>query len=260
MNDYEPTRYSPAGSSPTHAARRERGPRAGRSLVKKSAWITAVGVTLAVAGLVGAGTASAADLSSSTPTVSAAVTPPGGGGARSGPEDGGATGIIDSTSTSSFTFATATGVEVTVDENSSTKYAVGILPVPANFVQKGESVLVLGLVDTSTITASQVTVQPFGDGGASAAQKAGVIPFQQGVPSPTQSVGQIPSDYTEGDGTIVSGTVADKATAAAQAVVPGGVVDRVVQLSDGEYEVHNISINWPHHVFVSADFKVLGYE
>jgi hypothetical protein len=22
----------------------------------------------------------------------------------------------------------------------------------------------------------------------------------------------------------------------------------------------NISINWPHHVFVSKDFKVLGYE
>jgi hypothetical protein len=35
---------------------------------------------------------------------------------------------------------------------------------------------------------------------------------------------------------------------------------RVVELSDGEYEVHNISINWPHHVFVSKDFKVLGYE
>src|SRR5437879_5133271 len=136
MNDYEPTSYSPAGSSPTTSAHRERGPRAGRSLVKKSAWITAVGVTVAVAGLVGAGTASAADLPSSTPTVSAAPTPPG-GGARSGPADGGATGIVDSTSTSSFTFATATGIEVTVNENSSTKYEVGIIPVPANVVQKG---------------------------------------------------------------------------------------------------------------------------
>jgi hypothetical protein len=102
-------------------------------------------------------------------------------------------------------------------------------------------------------------VQPGGDGGAAAAEAAGVIPFQQGVPSPTKSVGQIP-DYTEGEGTIVSGTTADKATKAAQAVVPGGINDRVVQLSDGEYEVHNISVNWPHHVFVSKDFKVLGYE
>ncbi|TVT25036.1 hypothetical protein LWP59_25315 [Amycolatopsis acidiphila] len=218
------------------------------------------GLAVAVAGLLGAGTASAADLSSSAPSLSAAVTPPGGGGARSGPEDGGATGIVDSTSTSSFTFTTATGVAVTVDEDSSTKYDVGVLPVPASVVHKGESVLVLGLVDTSTITATQVTVQPFGDGGAAAARAAGVIAFQQGVPSPAQSVGQVPSDYTEGDGTIMSGTVADKATAAAQAVVPGGVVDRVVRLSDGEYEVHNISINWPHHVFVSAGFKVLGYE
>ena len=86
-----------------------------------------------------------------------------------------------------------------------------------------------------------------------------MIPFQQGVPSPTQSVGHIP-DYTEGEGTIVSGTTADRATAAAQAVVPGGVVNRVVELSGGEYEVHNISINWPHHVFVSENFRVLGWE
>jgi hypothetical protein len=137
---------------------------------------------------------------------------------------------------------------------------LGILPAPAIAVNKGESVLVLGLVNKSTITATQVIVQPWGDGGAAAAQAAGVIPFQQGVPSPTKSVGQVPSNYTQGQGTIVSGTTADKATTAAQAIVPGGVVDRVVQLSDGEYEVHNISINWPHHVFVSKNFKVLGYE
>ncbi|HEX3784535.1 MAG TPA: hypothetical protein VHX38_33160 [Pseudonocardiaceae bacterium] len=259
MNDHEPTSYSPSGSSQTTTADRERRPRARRSVLKKGAWIMAAGVTVAVAGLVGAGTASAAGLSSSTPSLSAATTSAD-GGPVAGPADGGATGIVDAKSTSSFTFATATGVEVTVEEDSSTAYRLGILPASANVVRKGESVLVLGLVDTSTITATQVTVQPFGDGGTAAAKAAGVIPFQQGVPSPTKSVGQIPPDYTEGDGTIVSGTVADKATAAAQAVVPGGVVDRVVQLSDGEYEVHNISINWPHHVFVSADFTVLGYE
>jgi hypothetical protein len=257
MNDYEPTSHSPAGSSPTTMTDRERELRARRlPSRKKGGWIVAAGLTVAMVGLAGAGTASAADLS---PSLSAAATPVGGGPVAA-PADGGATGIVDSESASSFTFATATGVEVTVDENSATTYKVGILAAPAGVVKKGESVLVLGLVNTSTITASQVTVQPFGDGGAAAAQAAGVIPFQQGVPSPTQSVGQVPSDYTEGDGTIVSGTTADKATAAAQAVVPGGVVDRVVLLSDGEYEVHNISINWPHHVFVSKDFKVLGYE
>jgi hypothetical protein len=214
---------------------------------KSGALIAAVGLTCATIGLLGAATASAA------------IAPSGGGGPAAGPADGGATGIVDSKSSTGFTFATATGVEVTVTENSSTKYKVGNHDVSVNAVRAGESVFVLGLVDSASITASQVVVQPHGDGGAAAAQAAGVIPFQQGQPSPPKSVGQIP-DYTEGEGTIVSGAAADKATAAAQAVVPGGIVDRVVLLSDGEYEVHNISINWPHHVFVSSDFKVLGYE
>jgi hypothetical protein len=248
MNDHEPGSHSTTtndGAHRTHALSR-----------KKGAWIVAAGLTVAMAGIAGAGTASAATVS---PSVSAAVTPVGGGPAAP-PSDGGATGIVDSKSASSFTFATATGVEVTVNEDSATTYRLGILPAPANVVQKGESVLVLGLVNTSTIAATQVTVQPFGDGGAAAAQSAGVIAFQQGVPSPTKSVGQIPTDYTEGQGTIVNGTVADTATAASQAVVPGGVVDRVVLLSNGDYEVHNISINWPHHVFLTKNFKVLGYE
>jgi cytochrome c-type biogenesis protein CcmE len=214
--------------------------------MKKRTWLVSVGLTLAMVGLLGTGTAVAA-------------TPPG-GGARSGAADGGATGIVETVSTSSITLTTATGVEVTADEDSATKYKLGSLPATVHAVRTGESVLVLGLVDNSTIAATEIVVQPGGDGGVREAARAGVIPFQQGVSSPTKSVGQIPSDYTEGDGTIVSGTVADKATAAAQAVVPGGIVDRVVRLSDGEYEVHNISVNWPHHVFVSSDFTVLGYE
>ncbi|MFE4952575.1 hypothetical protein ACFRCW_00330 [Streptomyces sp. NPDC056653] len=148
---------------------------------------------------------------------------------------------------------------MTVTDASSTKYKKGTHRASARAVKKGASVLVLGTVDSATITATQVIVQPRGDGGAAAAEAAGVIPFQQGTPSPAKSVGQIP-DYTEGEGTIVSGKTADKATKAAQAVVPGGINNRVVQLSNGEYEVHNISVNWPHHVFVSKDFKVLGYE
>ena len=44
------------------------------------------------------------------------------------------------------------------------------------------------------------------------------------------------------------------------AAYPGGVVDRVVKLSNGEYEVHNIGVSWPHHVFVSAAFKVVGAD
>ena len=225
---------------------RRTGPR--RLLSKKNgALIMAVGLTCALVGI-GGGTASAAE-----------PVPPAGGGPVAAPADGGATGIVDSKSASGFTFATAMGTEVTVVADSSTKYKVGVVPASAKAVKQGESVLVLGLVDSATITASQVTVQPRGDGGVAAAQSAGVIPFQQGVPSPDKSVGQIP-DYTEGEGTVLSGTVAYKATKAAQAVVPGGIADRVVLLPSGEYEVHNISVNWPHHVFVGADFQVLGWE
>jgi hypothetical protein len=257
MNDYEPTSHSQAGSDPATTAVQERRPSARRLLSKKGAWFVAAGLTCAVAGLAAAGTASAADLSTAA-TTSPTATPIGGGPAAP-PSAGGSTGIVDSKSTSSFTFKTATGVEVTVDEDSSTKYKVGIFPSWSIAVQKGASVLVLGTVNSATIAATQVIVQPGGDGGAAAAAAAGVIPFQQGTPSPTKSVGQIPN-YTEGEGTIVSGATADKATTAAQAVVPGGINDRVVELSDGEYEVHNISVNWPHHVFVSPDFKVVGWE
>jgi hypothetical protein len=53
---------------------------------------------------------------------------------------------------------------------------------------------------------------------------------------------------------------ANKAKAAAEAAYPGGKVDRVVLLSDGEYNVHIIAVNWPHHVFVSKSFKAVGAE
>jgi hypothetical protein len=118
--------------------------------------------------------------------------------------------------------------------------------------------LVLGTTDGTEITATQVTVQPAGAEPSSTA--AEVVPFQQGSPSASKEVGQIPAEYTEGEGTIVSGTEANKATEAALAAYPGGVVDRVVKLGDGEYEVHNIGVNWPHHIFVNQEFKVVGAE
>jgi hypothetical protein len=85
-----------------------------------------------------------------------------------------------------------------------------------------------------------------------------VVPFQRGAPTTAKQVGQIPANYTEASGTVVSGTPANQATQASLAAYPGGVVDRVVQLSTGEYEVHNIGVNWPHHVFVTQDFKAVG--
>lgn len=63
-----------------------------------------------------------------------------------------------------------------------------------------------------------------------------------------------------GPGAIVSGATASKATEAPLAAYPGDIADRVVKLSNGEYEVHKIGINGPHHVVVNQDFKVVGAE
>ena len=101
-------------------------------------------------------------------------------------------------------------------------------------------------------------MQPTNGGGSATSSAAGVVPFQRGAPSTAKQVGQIPANYTQGSGTIVSGTNANKATEAALAAYSGGIVDRVVKLSNGEYEVHNIGVNWPHHIFVNRNFKVIG--
>jgi hypothetical protein len=160
-------------------------------------------------------------------------------------------------STSGFTITTSAGQQVTVDEASSTTYQKGTSSTSASAVTTGESVLVLGTTSGTTITATQVIVQPSG-GGSTTSSAAGVIPFQRGAPTTAKQDGQIPANYTEGSGTIVGGTAANKATEAALAAYPGGVVDRVVKLSNGEYEVHYIGVNWPHHIFVNQDFKVVG--
>ena len=147
---------------------------------------------------------------------------------------------------------------MTVDESSSTKYKKGSGSISANTIKKGTHVLVIGTVSSTTIKATQVIVQT--GSGSEPATAATVVPFQQGSPTTSKQVGNIPTNYTEGSGTIVSGTAATKATEAALAAYPGGVVDRVVKLSNGEYEVHQIGVNWPHHVVVNQDFKVVGAE
>jgi hypothetical protein len=149
---------------------------------------------------------------------------------------------------------------VSVETASSTTYLKGTSSASADAVTKGESVIVLGTVDGTTIAASQVIVQPAGRGGSATSSAAGVVPFQRGAPSTPKQVGQIPANYSQGSGTIVGGTEANKATEAALTAYPGGIVNRVVQLSDGGYEVHNIGVSWPHHIFVSHDFKVAGAE
>jgi hypothetical protein len=95
---------------------------------------------------------------------------------------------------------------------------------------------------------------------ANAAAAGKVIPFHRGEPSPATKVGQVPANWSAGTGTLVTGEAANKAKAAAVAAYPGGTVNRVVLLSTGEYNVHIIGVNWPHHVFISKTFNVLGAE
>lgn len=176
--------------------------------------------------------------------------------ARSGPAAGGAVGTVAGMSASGFTLSTPAGQKVTVREASATTYETGTSPASVGAVTSGEPVLVLGTTDGSTITATQVIVRPPGRGGSSPGGH--VIAYAKGKQGSSQQAGQIPPDYTQGSGTIVSGTTADKATEAALAAYPGGIVDRVVALGNGDYEVHNIGVNWPHHIFVNADFQVIG--
>jgi membrane-bound inhibitor of C-type lysozyme len=175
-------------------------------------------------------------------------------GPRSGPAAGGAVGAVASVSPSGFTITTAAGQQVTITTASSTEYLKGTSALAASAVKKGQTVLVLGTVNNKAITASQV----LGQTSSGATVSSAVVPFQRGAPSTAKQVGQVPASYSQGSGTIVSGKTANKATAAALAVYPGGIVDRVVKLSNGEYEVHNIGVNWPHHIFVNQSFKVVG--
>jgi membrane-bound inhibitor of C-type lysozyme len=203
----------------------------------------------------GSGTATTASFTSAT----SAQRVLGGGrsNARSGPAAGGSIGKVSSVSTSGFGLLTSAGETVTVKETSSTKYEQGTNSASASAVTKGKTALVLGTTDNTTITAAQVIVQPTNSGSKTSSK---VVSFKRGAPSTSKQVGQIPQNYRQGSGTIVAGTTASKATKAALAAYPGGIVDRVVKLSNGDYEVHNIGVNWPHHIFVNQDFKVVGAD
>ena len=122
------------------------------------------------------------------------------------------------------------------------------------------AVIVVGGGAYGIVNATSSSGSGSGTGAAATPTPGQVIPFTQGQPSPTQVVGQVPPSYVQGGGTIVTGTAADAATAAAVAAYPGGTVDRVVLLSSGDYEVHMIAVNWPHHVFVNKEFSVIGAE
>ena len=226
------------------------------------AGIAAVVIAGGSYGIVTATSSSATTAASTGSTSSGHAFPGASGGsgsganARSGPAAGGSIGTASSVSGSGFTLTTATGEKVTIKEASSTTYEQGTSTASVSAVTNGAPVLVLGTADNTTITATEVIVSP---PASSAANPGGqVIAYSKGTKGSSQTVGTIPSDYTQGSGTLASGTTADKATEAALAAYPGGVVDRVVELGNGDYEVHNIGVNWPHHIFVNQDFQVIG--
>jgi len=239
--------WVPAGK---HARRR----RARRFLAyRRSGRIAAAALICAAIGLP-VGVATSASATAVQVVASAAST--GASNARSAPAQGGAIGTVTTVSTSSFTITTPTGQKVTVAEKSSTMYEKGTTSTSDKAVTKGQSVLVLGSVNSTTITATQIVVGYESPSSATSAAK--VVPFTRGKTTAANQVGQIPANWSAGSGTIVSGTTANKATEAALAAYPGAIVDRVARLSDGEYNVHYIGVNWPHHVFESYSFKVVG--
>ena len=180
---------------------------------------------------------------SAAATTTAVPAAPRSGQSRSGPAAGGAVGTIAGVSTSGFTLTTSTDQTVIVNTASSTAY------------KKGEAVLVLGTVNGTTITAGRIIVRPTDNGGSATSS---VVPFQRRATATSKQVGQVPADYRQGSGTIAGGAAANKATEAALAAYPGGIVDRVVNIGNGKYEVHNIGVSWPHHVFVNESFHVVG--
>ena len=109
---------------------------------------------------------------------------------------------------------------------------------------------------------------PGGPGAAGAAAGPGAGgPGQgaahEGLAVPARHIGNINPDWGDAADprtTIAKGAEADKATEIAMAApyAAGGIVDRVVKEPDGAYLVHNIGTSWPHHIFVSPDFKLVG--
>ena len=277
MNDYDPTGPNGVpGTDEPSANEPGPGPAAGqehpsglRRLFSRRRNIVITGAAMACAvagvsiGLVAtSGASSTTTAASSTaasgqgaPFAGASAGSGGGSNARSGPEPGGSSGTVTGVSGSSFTLTTPAGEKVTVNENSSTSYQDGSASSTASAITSGAGVLVLGTVNSTTITAAQVTIEPTGS--PYTTTSSAVTALQKGQKSTAVSIGSIPSDYTEGQGTIVSGSTADQATQAALAAYPGGIVDRVVQLGDGEYEVHYIGTDL-HHIFVNSSFQVVG--
>jgi hypothetical protein len=123
------------------------------------------------------------------------------------------------------------------------------------FSRKLTRSIAIGTVAIAAAIGAYAIVNPDSSNGASGTANAATL----AQPGQNQRVvGQVPQNWRPGTGTIITGATANEAKAAALAKYPGGTVNRVLKLSDGSYAVHMIKISWPHHVFVSQTFKVIG--
>jgi hypothetical protein len=137
-----------------------------RSIVVGAAAIAIAGGSYGIVSATSSSSPAAASNGSAAASSGFAGGPGSGGGsnARSGPAAGGASGTVGSLSTSKFTMTTSAGQKVTVDEAPSTTYQKGTSSTSANAIPTGKPVLVLGTTSGTTITATQVIVQPTGGG------------------------------------------------------------------------------------------------
>jgi hypothetical protein len=123
------------------------------------------------------------------------------------------------------------------------------------FSRKLTRSIAIGTAAIAAAIGAYAIVNPGSSNGASGTANAATFAPQG---QNQRVVGQVPQNWHSGTGTIITGAAANEAKAAALAKYPGGTVNRVLKLSDGSYAVHMIKISWPHHVFVSTDFKVTG--
>jgi hypothetical protein len=100
-----------------------------------------------------------------------------------------------------------------------------------------------------------------GQGAAGPAQGAG----GQAQAVPARHIGQISADWTDaGDpaSKVITGPEANRAIEVGMATPwsAGGIVNRIVRERDGTLQVHNVGTHWPHHIFLTADFKPIGAD
>jgi hypothetical protein len=187
---------------PPSRAKRRRPPLSKRILgVGVALFIPVLVVGLAACG--GTSSSTAATTPSATATRASAPTghtgSGGGSNARSTNAAGGSVGKVAGESGASFAVSTPTGGTVTVKESSSTVYDKGTTRSVAIAVTKGKTVLVLGKVDSTTITASQVIVGPAIN---LSKASANVIAFKSPNESESESVWQIPASNKQGPGDV----------------------------------------------------------